>query len=233
MDSSTIKLNGEALLAETVLPHLNSFVDVGANRGEWVEIVLDKLDREITGLLYEPNSFAYEQLSDRFCHVEGLVIKNLAIGEKEGQKVFYENRKASNLSSLVSANDRDAIEKLVNITTLDDEASKHGLTQIDFLKIDTEGYDLHVLKGAENLLSHQNIGVVQFEYNRNWVNAGSTLRHAINFLESFGYRVFLLKANGMYQFQYDWYGEYYEYSNFVAVSSKFSWLEEKLLKGLI
>ncbi|MGL5807618.1 MAG: FkbM family methyltransferase [Xenococcaceae cyanobacterium] len=233
MDGEAIASNGEALLATTIAPHVNSFIDVGANKGEWVEIVLPNLKKVGSGLLYEPNSFAYAKLVDRFIHIEGLNIKNMALGENICEKIFYESRKASNLSSLVSKNYADVIEKIVEVTTLDSESQKHGLTKIDFLKIDTEGYDLNVLKGAQGLLSQQNIGVLQFEYNRNWLDAGSTLYNAIKFLESLKYKVFLLKSDGLYQFRYEWYGEYYEYSNFVGISPNFNWLENKLFRGTI
>lgn len=111
-----------------------------------------------------------------------------------------------------------AIKRVVVTTTLDIEAKRHQLTHIDFLKIDTEGYDFHVLRGSTGLLSGQKIGVIQFEYNAPWAVAGSTLRSAFDLLESFGYQVFLLKFSGLYKLNYDVYGEYLEYSNFVAVS---------------
>jgi FkbM family methyltransferase len=233
MDGSAINDNGESLLAKTVISQVSSFIDVGANEGDWAEIFLLEPKLGIQGLLYEPNTFAYEKLKNRFYHLEGIVIENKALGEFVDEKVFYESKKASNLSSLVSKTYRDAVERIVKITTLDIECEKYGFTNIDFLKIDTEGYDLYVLKGAKKLLSQQSIGIIQFEYNRSWVDSSSTLKYAINFLESFGYKVFLLKADGLYEFQYGCYGEYYEYSNFVALAPQFDWLEKELYQGVI
>ena len=50
-------------------------------------------------------------------------------------------------------------------TTLDTFVEQHGIKNIDFLKIDTEGFELEVLQGAKQLLSEGKIGTVIFEYN--------------------------------------------------------------------
>lgn len=96
------------------------------------------------------------------------------------------------------------------------------------LKIDAEGYDLHVLLGARGLLESRRIGVVQFEYNAPWARAGSTLSFAFQLLRGAGYRVFLLKAGGLYRFEPDRVGEYFHYSNFVALRLD---VEAHILKG--
>ncbi len=86
------------------------------------------------------------------------------------------------------------------------------------LKIDAEGYDLRVLQGAKQLLRDQSIGVIQFEYNRPWAEAGSTLSAALKLLESCGYKVLLLKSTGLYNLDHSFYGECFYYANFVAVA---------------
>jgi hypothetical protein len=68
-----------------------------------------------------------------------------------------------------------AIRRQVRVIALDNICAERGLDLIDLLKIDAEGYDFQVLRGAEKLLKEQKISVVQFEYNRPWANAGGTL----------------------------------------------------------
>lgn len=43
--------------------------------------------------------------------------------------------------------------ELVKLSTVDNFASDNQIRQIDLLKIDTEGFDLEVLKGAQSMLS--------------------------------------------------------------------------------
>jgi FkbM family methyltransferase len=53
----------------------------------------------------------------------------------------------------------------VRCTTLDRFCFERGVKQIDVLKIDTEGFDLEVLKGASSMLAQQAIKFIYFEFN--------------------------------------------------------------------
>jgi hypothetical protein len=121
----------------------------------------------------------------------------------------------------------------VRVVRLDDEIAAAGWSGIDFLKIDAEGYDLRVLTGARGLLEQQRVGIVQFEYNRSWQLAGDTLFSAMKLLKDCGYEVFVLKRDGLYTLNYALYEEYFEYSNFVALSTRFADLKPAHFRGLI
>lgn len=47
--------------------------------------------------------------------------------------------------------------------SLDDFCRQQGIDRIDFLKIDTEGFDLEVIRGADVLFQQNRIGVVVAE----------------------------------------------------------------------
>ena len=85
----------------------------------------------------------------------------------------------------------------VATTTLDEYAGGAGLNDIALVKIDTEGHDLAVLRGAERLLAQQRIGVAQFEYNSRWIGARSYLYDAFNLLDPAGYRLGKLTPRGV------------------------------------
>jgi FkbM family methyltransferase len=53
----------------------------------------------------------------------------------------------------------------VPCVTLDDYCAKNKITTIDFLKIDVEGADTMVLRGAKNLLHNKQIKMIAFEEN--------------------------------------------------------------------
>jgi FkbM family methyltransferase len=50
------------------------------------------------------------------------------------------------------------------VTTLDDFADKHHLSKIDILKIDTEGYEPLVFRGAKRLLQQHRVRLFIFEH---------------------------------------------------------------------
>jgi hypothetical protein len=51
-----------------------------------------------------------------------------------------------------------------------------------------------------------------------WALAGGTLGEAVSLFGRSGYRVFALKSAGLFAFDYARYGDFFRYSNFVAVS---------------
>jgi len=54
-------------------------------------------------------------------------------------------------------------EERVKVNTLDRVMEENGIDFIHFLKIDTEGYEMEVLKGAQEALGSKRIGIIQVE----------------------------------------------------------------------
>lgn len=213
--------NGESWLVQLFGPSCSTFVDVGANVGDWAQLLLDSTPIAKHGLLIDASCSAVTKLKERFQNEPGISIIHAAVSDTPGEEYFYEEEGAGMTSSLVAGFSMPGAKKtLVCVTTLDAEASKHGISYIDMLKIDAEGYDLHVLRGADNLLRNQSIGVIQFEYNAPWAEAGSTLTRARRLLARHGYEVFLLKSTGIYRIDFAYFGEFFEYANFIAVSKQ-------------
>lgn len=220
-ESKDLEKNGESWLAKQIAPHSSTFIDVGANLGEWSEIFYNHISdkNKCKGLLFDPSPLAFKNLQTKFKDTATIELINVAVSDKSGQMTFYENPDHFARSSLVDDVDNpNAVKTTINVTTLDEEINKRKLEYIDFLKIDAEGYDLHVMRGASNLISKQQIGIIQFEYIGAWAGASSTLVAALNLLNSSDYQVFLLKSSGLNEFDYHLYREYFSYSNFVAVS---------------
>lgn len=227
--------NGEKEIAGLIARDALTFIDVGANVGNWSSLFLDLAPtKNIKGLLFEPSDDAFKKLENRFNHNQNIKIIQACVADKKGIMKFYEEPEAGEGSSLVkSFSNLKATEKNIRVTTLDSEVNVLNWDYIDFLKIDAEGYDFKVVLGASKLLEDQRIGVVQFEYNAPWSAASSTLTGAISFFNNLEYRVFLLKNKGLYEIQYHFYGEYFGYSNFVAVSPRKMRGLESFIQGSI
>ena len=87
---------------------------------------------------------------------------------------------------------------------------------IDYLKIDTEGYDFKVLLGAKSLFEENRVRFVQFEYNSNWNDVGHSLKQADTYMNGLGYQLFLIRSTGLHPINYEYWGDYYRYSNYFA-----------------
>ncbi len=212
------EVNGEQRLIELIAPASRNFIDVGANVGEWSELFLRAGGEEKRGILIEPSRSA-RAILEKTLAGEDVRIIHAAASDSEGEAVFHEEEQAGGTSSLLGSFSFAGAESVrVRVTTVDQEAASAGWDFVDVLKIDTEGYDFHVIRGAQRLFSERAIGILQFEYNAPWAQVGSTLASALAFLEGYGYRIFLLRSTGLHPFNYARWGEFYRCTNFVAVS---------------
>jgi len=210
--------NGERILLRVGGDAATRFFDVGANVGAWTSLCLQHASSTAEIVAFEPGLSALERLRQLHGANPRVEIVAKSVGEEENIVTFFEEPGAGETSSLVAGFSRvGAVERKVEMTTVDAELERRAWDGLDFLKIDTEGYDFFVLVGATSALSEQRIGIVQFEYNAPWAVAGSTLRAALDLLKRYGYQVFLLKHDGLHTVRYEKFGEYFAYSNYVAL----------------
>ena len=202
--------NGEGWLLDKVAPRTRRFIDIGANRGEWTRALLDR-NPHADGIAIDASAASIASL-------QRLPIRAVraAISDSIGEATFFEEPEAGEWSSLSGAHSRNAQPVTVSQTTIDAILNDAGWDNIDVLKIDTEGWDLHCLRGAQHVLAEQRVAVVQFEYNRPWIDAGSTLKAAFTLLEGFGYQLRALRPAGLQVYDHGQLGEFFRYSNFVA-----------------
>jgi FkbM family methyltransferase len=203
--------NGEYAVVEHLAAQISTFVDVGANVGEWSAHMFQHTKAK--GFLFEPSRSCVQRLKERF-HENDAVIRDAAVSDQVGTAIFAQEDNCGEGSSLVDSSDTTKGNRTeVPITTLDAEFGNSAL-KIDYLKIDTEGYDLKVMRGAQETLSRTRF--LQFEYNYFWVTVGSTLADAIRYLNQQGFTVFLIRSTGLHPLRYEVWNDFYRYSNFFA-----------------
>ena len=219
MTTHQVRDSGEQWLAAASGPRCRSFVDVGANRGEWTAMLLESAPQIGRAILFEPGRRAALMLRERFESLSAVEVVEVALSDHdEAEARFFEEPDAGNTSSLTrGASSPAAIETCVGVTTLAGEMTRLGIAEIDLLKIDAEGNDLAVLRGASPLLRERRVAVILWEYSEGWALAGSSLGGALELLRGFGYDSYLLKKDGLYRFDYDLFGEFLTYANFVSV----------------
>jgi FkbM family methyltransferase len=210
--------NGEEWLVRTVAPSCQTFVDVGANVGDWTAMFLHASPSG-KGLLFEPSPGALQRLHERFDAAPSVEIIAAAAGAEPGEIELYDFGGADEHTTVVPIRGSGtATPRRVAMLTLDGALEHRGWTGVDFLKCDAEGFDFRVIEGATRLLRQHAVGILQFEYNDSWRLAGCTLGFAIRFLQSFGYETFLLTDGALRPVEYERFGDYFGYSNYVAVA---------------
>ena len=218
--SSDPAINGEYKLLDFLAPNIEFFIDVGANEGNWTARLVRENITGSRGVLYDANLECVQTLTRRFGDFQGLTIASAAVADFTGATQFFESDANSELSSLSANNAGDLARcRSVAVVTLDDEALRRHMPQVSFLKIDAEGHDYFVLRGARGLLQQKRIDIIQFECNSTWRRTGTTLSAAVNFLREYGYTTLQLRPTGLHSVDFEFYGGDYGYGNWVAFHS--------------
>ena len=163
--------NGELYVLDTIVNSdldVKTVFDVGANRGVWSAMASEKFsDAQINS--FEILEKTYQHLIQRCGNLENVSCYNFGMSSKKETTTVEFSSKSDGLTTLVKDFMEDFQETSVEsyeveVVTGDGFCQERGIGQIDFLKIDVEGYESHVLEGFEQMLSKGAIKVIQFEY---------------------------------------------------------------------
>ena len=144
--------------------NLEYFIDVGAHKGEFLSYILSLNYKKI--YCFEPQRKIFKILYKNFKNKKNIQIFNLGLAHKNSKIIFYENKLTSTstfsrsknttfskIKNLILNSNNSYIDKYpINVKTLDKIFINKKIFNI-FLKIDVEGFELNVLKGAKKILS--------------------------------------------------------------------------------
>lgn len=135
--------------------------DVGANDGRTILRIRDLLNRPRI-YAFEPVAATFQTLVERTSGMSGVTSFQLALGAAPGRSEIYVSSLAS-MSSLLPDWTVPSRVETVDVSTVDAVMEAQGIPFIHFLKVDTEGLELEVLRGAERALQDARIAIVQLE----------------------------------------------------------------------
>ena len=146
-------------------------LDVGSNEGSYTDMIL-AVNGSARVFAFEPHPTTYNRLAQRLAGAKHVTAINAACGSACGQLVLYDHPNsagschASLHAEVIEKNQKgESSQHVVDVIDLDTFSANQGISVIDLLKIDTEGHELEVLKGAATLLRENRIKAIQFEFN--------------------------------------------------------------------
>ena len=163
--------------------------DVGANVGKTVQQFL--ADFPGTRLMaFEPDPLSYSKLSARIGHSARVQTFNIGLTDR-ACRLRFDN--SSPISEIHAVAVDQTVETLpfIEFSTVDKICDEYSVTRIGLLKIDTEGHDLKVLRGATTMLTSKAIDVVFAECSISSANSGLVpFRDIEAEMTRYGYRLF-------------------------------------------
>ena len=192
--------NGEFFVVEAFSKYFDFFVDIGVNRG----IFIDRLDPELSQyvLAFEPNPHLKEGLRKKISR--GMLVQKALTNEK-GFAKFNIYTTDDTTSSLLERVDMmphftSKVERFdVELDTLDsymqliERESSKGV----FIKIDAEGVEVPIIKGAHSVLKKFPNIFLLFEYSTAWNLDGHTLKEVFHLLDVLDFKILRVSPLGL------------------------------------
>lgn len=174
--------------------------DVGAARGG-MTLAYRELFPEGYIYAFEPFAESFQTLTVATQGDGRIRIYNLAVSDYVGRGEFHANANPLT-NSLLDTDERASAlwgapvyatrtKVPVDVVTLDSFVGENSIAEIDILKLDVQGAELSVLRGARELLSRQAIGLIYLEIlvSPAYVNQPA-LRDYLDLFGDYGYALF-------------------------------------------
>jgi FkbM family methyltransferase len=172
--------------------------DVGANIGQSLSRYREYFPNcFITS--FEPNPEIFSLLEKNWGEVSGITLNPIALANSVGHASFYATR-VSEVSSLLEPTDRmmklssehKYDYKMIDVPTLtlDHYCQVNNINKIDILKLDVQGFELNVLRGAEILLQEGKVTMIYSEvtFAETYMNQTGFI-DLVSYLNKFNYEI--------------------------------------------
>jgi len=170
--------------------------DIGANIGLWAMGAAFRASPSGTVYAFEPVPENVSRLRKNLelNRLDNVNCEMLALSDMEGTASLFKPSYDNSGHPTLGRRKLVEIEIKTHTTTLDSYCGQHGIHHVDFVKIDVEGAELMVFRGAQQLLSSPDSPAILFEVNE---ETAAILGSSSTMVKS------LLAEHGYTSFRYD------------------------------
>jgi FkbM family methyltransferase len=197
----------EALFVWNILkkrPAGSVMIDVGAHHGSSLS-VFARNGWKVYGI--EPDSKNRSQLIERFGDFDNICIFDFAVSDRNLENIdFYSSNVSTGISGLVCFHPSHKKTGVVSTITLDKFCDSESIDNIEFLKIDVEGYEKFVLDGLDFTKRRPEVIVAEFEDSKT-KPLGFTVYTLADFLMQKGYSLLISEWHPIVEYgrRHSWY----------------------------
>ena len=179
-------------IMQIVLEDESTFIDVGSHKGEVLELAL-KISKKGKHFAFEPIPYLFHKLNDKYgtkCEV-----LNYGLSDQKKQSSFQHvttNPAYSGIKKRTYPKEEQVETIQIQLDTLDNQLKQHD--RVDMIKIDVEGAELEVLRGAKKIIEKFH-PIIVFEHGLGASDHYNTSPEDIlNFFDDHQYQLFTLKG---------------------------------------
>ena len=170
-----------------------TLVDIGANIG-YVTLLLSQKCSDGKVISIEPSKKTFETLSYNLSlnNAKNVTALNIGLGEKEKKEKLYQvNERNTGMNRISNNNDESLPSEEIQIRSLDEILIELNTTSVNAIKLDVEGYEFNVLKGARKTLEKLRPKLLIEVSDHNLKEQGSTPYELFQFLFNLDYDIFV------------------------------------------
>lgn len=179
------------LAKQGLLP--KSVIDVGANVGQFA-IAVAKIFPDVKVHSFEPNPACAQTLGRNVSSLSNVTVHQLALGDSEGDVAFHVNSHSHSSSILpLSTNHKSAfphareLETIqVPLSTLDRIFEATTFASPVLLKLDVQGYEVQVMRGAREFLKRVDFVVLEASF-KPMYDGELLFMETVKLMEEFGF----------------------------------------------
>lgn len=146
------------------------FLDIGAHDGQTLSNTRALALSGWSGTLVEPNPYLFMELLNRYKNDPKFTLINAAMSDKSGLTDFFHDDNGYRFGSSIASNAKELFPDQSFSTKFKVNAiSPKDLTETyDFISIDTEGFDLPILKAMRGTLNSTRLICIEYNQERSY-----------------------------------------------------------------
>jgi FkbM family methyltransferase len=186
----------EISLLQKFIREGNIVLDIGANIGFYASILSQLVGKNGEVHCFEPDEKNFQHLQKTCKNLSNVIINNAAVGPQTEKINIYTS---PNLNVDHRTYEPETYEKKleVNAIKVDDYVSAKKLN-IDFIKMDIQGFEMQALKGMKNTLAQNpDIKLISEFWPYGLKKSGSSVVEYFDSLSDLGFKCYLLEENNL------------------------------------
>jgi len=198
--------------------------DIGANSGAFMAAALGAMPDDTRIISFEPARASADLLVQRIEALRAtdrVRVERIGFSDHEGEATLSAPVEGSSIATLHTAtfelHGRELLKEEIQLSTVDAYCEANGIQRIHYLKVDTEGHEWAVLKGARRMIAEGRVDHIQFEFGECHLDSRVFFRDLFFELHS-RYRIHRILLDGLWPLdEYKQDLEVFRTANYLAV----------------